>query len=39
MALIASFIVGRISGLIFVMHTSHNSNFSSFTLNFHLHVT
>ena len=30
MALIASFVVGRIDGLTFVMYSSHFSNFSSF---------
>ena len=38
MVLIASFVVGRLSGLIFVLHSSPLSNFSSFTLNFLLHV-
>ena len=38
MALIASFVVGRLSGLISVLHSSPLSNFSSFTLNFLLHV-
>ena len=38
MVLIASFVVGRLSSLIFVLHSSPLSNFSSFTLNFLLHV-
>ena len=37
MALIASFVVGRIEGLTFVMYSSHFSNFSSFKLIFFLH--
>ena len=38
MALIASFVVGRIEGLTFVMYSSHFSNFSSFKLIFFLYI-
>ena len=37
MALIASFVVGRIEGLTFVMYSSHFSEFSSFKLIFFVH--
>ena len=37
MALIASFVVGQVEGLTFVMYLSHFSNFSSFKFIFFVH--